>query len=134
MTFDVSGQIDFDAWKRLAKDDPEEFERVRELQINKAIEHIALHEPDRKLRLERLQFRVNLEREKAKTPFAAYMNLSSMFYESFMGDDGLLDKMRNMDKIRAQVRREMDDPEICCDTSCKAKVLDFGSKGDHKAG
>jgi len=73
-------EFDFDAWARLAKDDPEAFERQREATLRATI--AAAPEAHRE-RLERLQYRLDLERQQAKTTLAACVRLNSLMWTGF---------------------------------------------------
>jgi len=71
--------FDFEAWAKLARDDPQEFERRRELEIRKLIDA----RPDLQHRLEGLQFRIDAERKLARTPLKACLRISSLMWNSF---------------------------------------------------
>jgi hypothetical protein len=72
--------FDIDEWRRLAADDPQEFERRREAAIRAVIEQAP---PEHQARLLRLQARIDLERRRAKTPLGATLRLQSMMWERF---------------------------------------------------
>ena len=73
-------EIDFEAWSRLAKEDPAEFERRRELVLRNAIETAP---PVFRQRLEGLQSRLDLERQRATTPLASCVRLNSLMWAGF---------------------------------------------------
>jgi len=73
-------QFDVDEWQRLARDDPSEFERRRQAEIDALIAHAP---PEQRERLRALQFRIDLERRRAKTALAATVRLQSMMWERF---------------------------------------------------
>jgi hypothetical protein len=73
-------EFDFEAWTKLAKEDPEAFERQRE-EILRAL--IASAPPAHRQRLEGLQFRLNVERERARTPLGACVRLNSLMWAGF---------------------------------------------------
>jgi len=73
-------QFDIDEWQRLAREDPREFERRRQAEIDALITHAP---PEQRERLRALQFRIDLERRRAKTALAAALRLHSMMWERF---------------------------------------------------
>jgi hypothetical protein len=74
-------EFDVEEWQRLARDNPEEFERRRAALIETAI---AEAPPEHQQRLRGLQFRIDLERRKAKTPLGAAVRLQSMMWERLL--------------------------------------------------
>lgn len=112
MTGKASHSIDFDDWSRLAAQDPEGFEKRR----SEVLEDFIRRAPEeRRLRLRRLQWRVDRARERAPTPLSACVKISQMMWDSLAGDDGLLDALealRGNPGRSAPVRR-------------KANVLEF---------
>jgi hypothetical protein len=75
-----SMEIDFEAWSKLAKDDPAEFERRREFVLRSAIDSApAAFRP----RLEGLQGRLDLERRRAATPLASCVRLNTLMWAGF---------------------------------------------------
>lgn len=70
---------DFDTWAALARNDPEGFEAKRQELIEAAIQNRFGCER----RLRGLQFRIDLERDKARTPLKACLRLSSLMWDSF---------------------------------------------------
>ena len=78
--------FDFDEWSRLAKTDPAAFE-TRRLALIEAYLHRFPPQPQRRLR--GVQFRIDMERRRARTPMAGCLKLSAMMWESLLGDRGL---------------------------------------------
>lgn len=73
--------FDFESWSALARDDAEEFERRR----REMIDGFLATAPERhRQRLQGLQFRIDLERQRAGTPLGAAVRLNSMMWSSFM--------------------------------------------------
>jgi predicted RecB family endonuclease len=68
-------EFDFDQWCRLARDDPEQFERRRAAAIAQLI---ARATPQRQTQLWNLQARIDRERRAADTPLAAAGRLQQM--------------------------------------------------------
>jgi hypothetical protein len=85
--------FDFDRWAELAKADPQVFEAWRLALIE---ETIAGAPADCRQRMRGLQFRIDLERRRARTPLKACMRISSLMWQSVMGEDGLLDALNGM--------------------------------------
>jgi len=84
-------RLDFDHWSRLAKEDPNEFERMRLA----AIEEVISNAPkEQQQRLRGLQWRIDQERRLAKTPLGACIRISRMMWESVSAPGGLLDSLR----------------------------------------
>src|SRR5262245_53583880 len=73
-------EFDFDAWAKLAKGDPAEFERKREATLRATIEAAPL---EYRQRLEGLQFRLNLERQRAATPLGSCLRMNSLMWAGF---------------------------------------------------
>jgi hypothetical protein len=86
--------FDFEAWARLARENPEEFERRRAQEIRKVIDA----RPDRRQRLEGLQFRIDAERKLARTPLKACLRISTLMWNSFY------DLKDHLDGLAAGVR------------------------------
>ena len=72
--------LDFEELLRLAQSNPDKLEQLR-IQWCEKIIHDAPSEYRRKLR--GLQFRIDMERRKAKSPMAACISLSGMMHDSF---------------------------------------------------
>jgi len=71
--------FDFAHWMQLAGTDPECFERARQAAIDELLETAS---PDRRERLRGLQWRIDQERRRARTPMAACLRLSSLMWDS----------------------------------------------------
>ncbi|MEO1766816.1 DUF3135 domain-containing protein [Thiobacter aerophilum] len=80
-------RFDFDEWMRLAKTDPAAFDARRqqaiEALINEAPPHI-------RQRLERFQWRIDVERVRCENPMQACIKLSNMMWQLVYGDRGFL--------------------------------------------
>lgn len=88
------GEPSFDDWLRLARRDPVAFEAQRTAVIARTI---ALAPPARRQRLERLQWRIDRERERYRDPLAACARLSALMWQSVCGRGGLLARLRYLD-------------------------------------
>lgn len=69
----------FDELARLAKDEPEQFEALREQLIESTITGASA---DHQRRLRGLQFQVDMERRRSRTPMAACVSISKMMHDS----------------------------------------------------
>lgn len=78
--------FDFDEWARLARTDPFAFE-ARRLAIIES--YLRQFPPPDQRRLRGLQFRIDMERRRARTPMAACLRLSAMMWDSLLGAHGL---------------------------------------------
>jgi len=73
-------EFDFDAWAKLAQEDPAQFERQREAALRSSIESAP---PEHRQRLEGLQFQLNLERQRAGTALGSCLRLNSLMWAGF---------------------------------------------------
>ena len=80
-------RIDFDRWSRLARENPDAFERYRSEMIEALIRSA---EPGRQRRLRQVQWRIDQERRRAGNPVAACIALSRMMWDQVYGPAGLL--------------------------------------------
>lgn len=78
--------FDFDEWAALARTDPQAFEARRLALIEK---YLCQFPSPEQQRLRGLQFRIDMERRRARTPMAACLRLSAMMWESLLGYHGL---------------------------------------------
>lgn len=78
--------INFDEWLELAKRDPEGFEIRRQAVIETYISGLP---PSKQRRLRGLQFRIDMERQRARTAMGACIKLSSMMWDAMVGPGGL---------------------------------------------
>ena len=78
--------FDFDEWSALAKSDPAAFEQKRLALIEEFLRELP---PYDQKRLRGLQFRIDMERRRARTPMAACLKLSAMMWDSLLGSRGL---------------------------------------------
>jgi len=86
-------EFDFDEWLLLARRDPAAFEERRTALIE---DFLGRFPPPEQRRLRGLQFRIDMERRRARTPMAACLRLSSLMWDSLLGTHGLrnaLDKL-----------------------------------------
>ena len=112
---------EFEEMMRLAKEDPEKLEELRSNYINEIIEAAPKHQQNR---LKGLQFQIDMERRKAKTPLAACIKISEMMHESFME---LRDALNDLQKLNKGQTISKTSEEI---DKVSAKILGFKSKED----
>lgn len=79
--------INFDEWAELADKDPGVFEKKRQLLLD---EFLSQFPEKRQRRLRGLQFQIDMERRRAKSPLAACIRISDMMWDSVEGENGLL--------------------------------------------
>lgn len=106
-------QFDFETWAALAQSDRAEFERRRKVAVD---EVIATASPEHQPRLRALQWRIDVERQRAATPLAACIRISSMMWDSFYELHATLNGVRSS--------RPSAPP---------ATVIPFGRKGEGEA-
>ncbi len=88
----------FEAWAELAQRDPQAFEQQRQHHIDALI--AAMPSAHRR-RMERLQWRIDMERNRAATPLSACVRISRMMMDSVYGKEGLVDAVKG--KVRYEV-------------------------------
>ena len=71
---------DFEQWVNLATTDPAQFEVMRRAAINEFLNSVS---EERRLQLQRLQWRVDRVRERCTTPMAATIAISEMMWDAF---------------------------------------------------
>lgn len=101
MSVDPCKHIDFDTWAELAVRDPQAFEKKRAELIEAFLQHVPAN---RRLRLQRLQWRIDRTRELAPNPLSACVQISQMMWESLLGDGGLLDALKQLEQPRPETR------------------------------
>ena len=75
--------FNFDRWCELARQDPDEFERRRQL----AIEQTIVRSIDTTRLLRGLQWRIDTTRSLARTPLKACIDISGMMWDSLLALD-----------------------------------------------
>ncbi len=81
-----TGHFNFEEWLELAQRDPEGFEQRRRAVIESYLSSLPL---DKQRRLRGLQFRIDMERQRAHTAMGACIKLSSMMWDALVGPSGL---------------------------------------------
>jgi len=78
---------------RLAKEDPGAYENKRERMIQEVIDSTS---PEVRRRMEGLQWQIDQIRSTSANPMQSCLRISQMMWNSVLGDDGLLDHMRQL--------------------------------------
>ncbi len=79
--------FDFDEWMALAQSDPAAFEERRRRLIEQAI---ARAPEAMRQRLRALQWRIDMERDRASNPLSACIRLCNMMWTMVYGENGLM--------------------------------------------
>lgn len=91
--FEYDDGIDFDTWHAIACNDPDSFETMRQM----AIEQLILGAPvENRERLRRLQWRIDQERHRARSPLGACVRISRMMWNSVLGEAGLRERLADL--------------------------------------
>ena len=78
---------------KLAKDDPEAFERKRQALIHKVIDQSSPHLQGR---MQGLQWQIDQVRDSSTNPMGACIRISKMMWDSVLEDDGLLNRLESL--------------------------------------
>ena len=85
------GGMTFDELVALACEDPDRLEAIRAREIELVLDRAPAHHRER---LEKLQWRIDIERGRADDPTSACTALSEMMWDRVLGEAGLLESMR----------------------------------------
>lgn len=88
--------FDFDQWSRIAREEPEKFEAMRQDMINELIAQAPAH---LKPRMTGLQWQVDQIRKQAGNPMAACLQISQKMWANVLGETGLLKALQEPKKI-----------------------------------
>ncbi len=77
--FDLMDNFDFDAWAKLARTAPDDFELRR-----RAVIESQISSSDNVFRLRGLQCRIDMERIRAHTPLKSCLRLSTLMWDAFV--------------------------------------------------
>ena len=87
--------LDLDVLTKLATTDPEAFEARR----NEILDSFFADIPDKqKQRLQGLQWRIDIERQRASNPLSACIRIHNMMWSSFAGEGGLVSSFQKLEK------------------------------------
>jgi len=89
---------DFDLLALLAKDDPDAFEVLREKICQQVIDRAPEHA---KKRLQGLQFKVDMERQRSRTNVQACVRISDMMRSALLELNATLNDMPNETKVKS---------------------------------
>jgi hypothetical protein len=85
--------IDFQYWSKLAQENPQAFEEQRARLIHGFIDSAP---EELQKRLQGLQWRIDCVRSQAKTPMASCLRISSMMWDSVLGENGLAESLQQL--------------------------------------
>ncbi|WP_457755692.1 DUF3135 domain-containing protein [Thermodesulfatator indicus] len=118
-------QEHFDDWfermARLAKEDPEAFEKERLALIEEAISQAP---PENQEKLRKFQWRIDMERKRAKTPLGACIKLYDMLLDMVYGEGGFLESLQTLKNILTDVK-EGRTPTLPSEPEARAKIIPF---------
>ena len=86
-------EFDFDGWVQLASEDPEAFEQRRRQEISQLISSAP---EDSRMRLERLQFRIDGIRRQSGSHLGGCVAISELMWEKLAGQGGLLESLERL--------------------------------------
>jgi hypothetical protein len=91
----VTSEFDFEMWAELAQADPEAFELKRQAVIDDFLTKCKISE-ERRHRLQCLQWRINVERNRASNPMDACVKINRMMWDAFAGEQGLIAALQDI--------------------------------------
>ena len=86
-------KFDFNAWVKLARQDPQAFEEKRKHIIDEAILRASAA---RQQRLRCLQWKLDKIRETSRTPMMACLQINRLLWENVTGEHGLLNCLQHL--------------------------------------
>lgn len=89
----INTEFDFDAWAKLARENPDAYEDMRQKMIQEVIDSTS---PEVKRRLQGLQWKIDQIRATSANPMSSCLKISQMMWDNVVGEDGLLDHMRQL--------------------------------------
>jgi uncharacterized protein DUF3135 len=115
----INTEFDFDEMVRLAKEDPDAYERKREAMIQEVIDNTS---PEVKRRMEGLQWQIDQIRTTSANPMSSCLKISQMMWDNVLGDEGLVEHMRRLSSPEQIPRFEK--------TKESAAIIEFRASGD----
>ncbi|MDH5377826.1 MAG: DUF3135 domain-containing protein, partial [Gammaproteobacteria bacterium] len=107
-------QFDFDKWRKLAEKDPEKFEEQRYQLLSRLIE--SMPGAERKQRMRGLQWRIDMERKRAKNPIDSTLRIYRMMWDSVSKNyeemQNLLDLFDGKVEQVARIEREKKSADV----------------------
>lgn len=113
---------EFEYWSNLFKTDPLQFEAERLAQIEKVI---SSAKPERQQELRHLQWRIDMERRRAKNPIDAMLRLQKMMWKQFYADDGFVFAVKQLVKVCHMTEELIKESSVS--DSRNAEILPFKS-------
>ena len=92
-TLTTRPKFDFDAWVKLARQDPQAFEEKRKRIIEEAIQGAPAHKQQR---LRCLQWKLDKIRDTSRTPLIACLHINRLLWENVTGKHGLLNRLQQL--------------------------------------
>jgi len=92
----------FGYWRDLSKSDPELFEQKRQEAIDEVINNAA---PDNQHRLRQLQWRIDMERRRAKNPMDSCVRIYDMMWKKTYDPGGLKDQLDNLTNATKEITK-----------------------------
>lgn len=90
-----STDFDFDEMARLAKENPEAFEKKRKEMVQEVIDKSS---PAIRRRMQGIQWQVDQVRSTSGSPMASCLKISKMMWDSTIGEDGLVENLEKLSK------------------------------------
>ena len=97
-----TSDFDFDLWSKMAQEEPEKFELMRQQLIDDLIAQAPEHF---KPRMIGLQWQVDQVRKKASNPMAACLRISQKMWNNVVGENGLLNALQEPRKILSTLEK-----------------------------
>ncbi len=94
-TEEETKRFDFEYWRDLAATDAAAFETARRQAIDALID--SAPEERQRRRMQGLQWRIDRIRDTAPNAMDACLKISRMMWDSVLGDDGLLERLRALE-------------------------------------
>jgi hypothetical protein len=108
-TLTTRPKFDFDAWVKLARQDPQAFEEKRKRIIEEAIQGAPAHKQQR---LRCLQWKLDKIRETSRTPLIACLHINRLLWENVTGKHGLLNRLQQLQPGHTGHSRDQTTAEI----------------------
>lgn len=97
-----TSDFDFDLWSKMAQEEPEKFELMRQQLIDDLIAQAPEHF---KPRMIGLQWQVDQVRKQASNPMAACLRISQKMWNNVVGENGLLNALQEPRKILSTLEK-----------------------------
>lgn len=101
-----TSDFNFDQWASMAKQNPEQFESMRQDMIKQLIDDAPDH---LKQRMEGLQWQIDQIRGRATNPMSACLRISQQMWNNVLGERGLLAALHQPEKILQNTIQEKTD-------------------------